>query len=155
QSRIEAEYGRESHAGEEHGSQSRIEAEHGRESVAGDKYESDSDVGGMYGSEVSAASEYASDNSASDEHAGDSSTRGKFTKGGFVESDGRRKECFSAEACYDQREPEAWCTLNENQSWTDKGCFCDTHLHSCVIERWNSGRLEYSYCVPEEGWKCS
>uniref|UniRef100_A0AAF5RWF6 Uncharacterized protein n=1 Tax=Wuchereria bancrofti TaxID=6293 RepID=A0AAF5RWF6_WUCBA len=65
-----------------------------------------------------------------------------------------RKECFSAEGCYDQREPEAWCKLNENQSWIDKGCFCDAKLHSCVIERNNSGRLEYSYCVPAEGWNC-
>ncbi|EJW71128.1 hypothetical protein WUBG_17966 [Wuchereria bancrofti] len=67
----------------------------------------------------------------------------------------RKKECFSVEACYDQREPRAWCILNKNQSWTRRGCFCDSKLHSCVIERKNSGRLEYSYCLPKEEWKCS
>ncbi|EJW71287.1 hypothetical protein WUBG_17804, partial [Wuchereria bancrofti] len=67
----------------------------------------------------------------------------------------RKKECTSHEACYDQREPQVWCRLNENQSWTDKGCFCDDKLHSCVIERKNSDKLEYSYCAPQESWQCS
>ncbi|VDM14885.1 unnamed protein product, partial [Wuchereria bancrofti] len=84
----------------------------------------------------------------------DDSARGNYIKRKFVKTDGRRKNCFAEEVCYDQREPEAWCRLNENQSWTDKGCFCDAKLHSCVIERKNSGRLEYSYCTPQKGWKC-
>ncbi|VDM21732.1 unnamed protein product [Wuchereria bancrofti] len=66
-----------------------------------------------------------------------------------------RRKCTSHEACYDQREPQVWCRLNENQSWTDKGCFCDDKLHSCVIERKNSDKLEYSYCAPQESWQCS
>nr|ADC54122.1 abundant larval transcript-2 [Wuchereria bancrofti] len=77
------------------------------------------------------------------------------TKGEFVETDGKKKECSSHEACYDQREPQAWCRPNENQSWTDKGCFCEDKLHSCVIERKNNGKLEYSYCAPEAGWQCA
>uniref|UniRef100_A0AAF5Q3A9 Abundant larval transcript-2 protein n=1 Tax=Wuchereria bancrofti TaxID=6293 RepID=A0AAF5Q3A9_WUCBA len=76
------------------------------------------------------------------------------TKAEFVETDSKRK-CTSHEACYDQREPQVWCRLNENQSWTDKGCFCDDKLHSCVIERKNSDKLEYSYCAPQESWQCS
>uniref|UniRef100_A0A1I7VS44 Thyroglobulin type-1 domain-containing protein n=1 Tax=Loa loa TaxID=7209 RepID=A0A1I7VS44_LOALO len=66
----------------------------------------------------------------------------------------RKKECKSHEACYDQREPQDWCRLNENQSWTDKGCYCDDKLHSCIIERKNGGKLEYAHCAPEQGWKC-
>nr|AAC35355.1 abundant larval transcript-2 protein [Wuchereria bancrofti] len=77
------------------------------------------------------------------------------TKGEVVETDGKKKECSSHEACYDQREPQAWCRPNENQSWTDKGCFCEDKLHSCVIERKNNGKLEYSYCAPEAGWQCA
>ncbi|VDN86811.1 unnamed protein product [Brugia pahangi] len=77
------------------------------------------------------------------------------TKGEFVETDGKKKECSSHEACYDQREPQAWCRLSENQAWTDRGCFCEDKLHSCVIERTNGGKLEYSYCAPEAGWQCA
>uniref|UniRef100_A0A1I7VS80 Abundant larval transcript-2 protein n=1 Tax=Loa loa TaxID=7209 RepID=A0A1I7VS80_LOALO len=76
------------------------------------------------------------------------------TKGEFVETDGKKKECKSHEACYDQREPQDWCRLNENQSWTDKGCYCDDKLHSCIIERKNGDKLEYAHCAPEQGWKC-
>ncbi|KAK6104023.1 Chromadorea ALT family protein [Brugia pahangi] len=97
------------------------------------------------------------DESSGADDGGDGSEGGDeyVTKGEFVETDGKKKECTSHEACYDQREPQAWCRLDENQSWTDKGCFCDDKLHSCVIERKNSGKLEYSYCAPQESWQCS
>nr|ABE02808.1 abundant larval transcript-1 [Litomosoides sigmodontis] len=77
------------------------------------------------------------------------------TKGKFVETDGKKKQCNSHEACYDQREPQAWCILKKGQSWTNKGCFCEEKMNSCVIERKNGGNLEYAYCAPQEGWQCS
>nr|ADD91336.1 ALT epitope protein 1 [synthetic construct] len=42
-----------------------------------------------------------------------------------------------------------------SSAWTDRGCFCEDKLHSCVIERTNNGKLEYSYCAPEAGWQCA
>ncbi|VDO53170.1 unnamed protein product, partial [Brugia timori] len=83
-------------------------------------------------------------------------------KGEFVETDGKqvvltfqKKQCDSHVACYDQREPQAWCILKRNQSWTNKGCFCDEKRHLCVMERMNGGKLEYAYCAPAKNWKCS
>ncbi|VIO95041.1 Uncharacterized protein BM_BM97 [Brugia malayi] len=67
----------------------------------------------------------------------------------------RKKQCDSHVACYDQREPQAWCILKRNQSWTNKGCFCDEKRHLCVMERMNGGKLEYAYCAPAKNWKCS
>ncbi|VDO14239.1 unnamed protein product, partial [Brugia timori] len=107
--------------------------------------------GGSGGDESVHSDEYDAERG----YDGDDSAKSDYMKREFIKTDGKKKKCFSAEACYDQREPQAWCMLNVNQSWTDKGCFCDANLHSCVIERKNNGRLEYSYCVPEEGWKCS
>uniref|UniRef100_A0A8R1TN83 Uncharacterized protein n=1 Tax=Onchocerca volvulus TaxID=6282 RepID=A0A8R1TN83_ONCVO len=76
------------------------------------------------------------------------------TKGRFVKSDGIKKPCYTHDNCYDQREPQSWCRLNKNQSWTDKGCFCNRKLNSCIIERRNRGELEYTYCALAINWKC-
>uniref|UniRef100_A8PES2 Abundant larval transcript-2 (ALT2) protein, putative n=1 Tax=Brugia malayi TaxID=6279 RepID=A8PES2_BRUMA len=76
------------------------------------------------------------------------------TKGEFVETDGKWKNCSSHADCYDYREPIAWCKPTANQFWTDKGCFCEDMLYSCVIERTNNGKLEYSYCTSKENWQC-
>ncbi|VIO95024.1 Uncharacterized protein BM_BM18564 [Brugia malayi] len=72
-----------------------------------------------------------------------------------IEEEEEEKQCDSHVACYDQREPQAWCILKRNQSWTNKGCFCDEKRHLCVMERMNGGKLEYAYCAPAKNWKCS
>nr|QHR84804.1 20/22 kDa protein [Dirofilaria repens] len=77
------------------------------------------------------------------------------TKGKFVESDGKMKHCKTHEACYDQREPQSWCILKPHQSWTKRGCFCESKKHACVIERKSGDNLEYSYCSPRKDWQCS
>ncbi|CAG9539503.1 unnamed protein product [Cercopithifilaria johnstoni] len=80
---------------------------------------------------------------------------GYITKAEFVETDGKKKHCDSHEACYDQREPQSWCIMKDGQSWTDKGCFCEEKMHSCIIERKNGQKLEYAYCAPQANWQCS
>ncbi|EJW82361.1 abundant larval transcript-2 protein, partial [Wuchereria bancrofti] len=75
-------------------------------------------------------------------------------KGEFVETDGKWMSCSSHADCYNYSEPIAWCRPTANQFWTDKGCFCEDILYSCVIERTNNGKLEYSYCASRENWQC-
>ncbi|VBB35550.1 unnamed protein product, partial [Acanthocheilonema viteae] len=76
------------------------------------------------------------------------------TKAKYVKTDGVEKKCTDHTDCYDSREPEDWCRLKENQSWTDKGCFCDSKKHKCIIERKNNGKMEYTDCKLAEGWNC-
>ncbi|CAG9539345.1 unnamed protein product [Cercopithifilaria johnstoni] len=79
---------------------------------------------------------------------------GDCTKGKFIETDGVKKKCENHADCYDHREPIAWCRPTRNQSWIEKGCFCDRKKHLCVIERMNSGTVEYAYCAPSATWNC-
>ncbi|KAM3718401.1 UvrABC system protein [Dirofilaria immitis] len=100
--------------------------------------------------------EHSKEEDRSEEHDDHSAEDDKFvTKGKFVESDGKMKHCKTHEACYDQREPQSWCILKPHQSWTQRGCFCESKKHACVIERKSGDKLEYSYCSPRKNWQCS
>ncbi|EFO13555.2 larval allergen, partial [Loa loa] len=89
-----------------------------------------------------------------DKNHDESEEYGYTAKGEFIETDGKEKKCVTHVDCYDQREPQQWCILKEDQSWTDKGCFCDEKKLSCVIERKSAGKLQYAYCAPQQGWNC-
>ncbi|MCP9263782.1 Abundant larval transcript-2 protein [Dirofilaria immitis] len=82
-------------------------------------------------------------NNQSNEHDDHATEDDEYvTKGEFVESDGKMKHCESHEACYDQREPQSWCILKPHQSWTQRGCFCESkNMHALSNEKvatsWN------------------
>ncbi|MCP9263736.1 Abundant larval transcript-2 protein [Dirofilaria immitis] len=87
--------------------------------------------------------EHSKEEDHSEEHDDHSAEDDKFvTKGKFVESDGKMKHCKTHEACYDQREPQSWCILKPHQSWTQRGCFCESkNMHALSNEKvatnWN------------------
>ncbi|VDN06659.1 unnamed protein product, partial [Thelazia callipaeda] len=73
----------------------------------------------------------------------------------FVETHNKVVKCDTHEVCYDYREPQTWCKLEEHQQWTDKGCFCDEKLKSCIIERKSGNKLQYANCAPSHNWDCA
>ncbi|VDK88230.1 unnamed protein product, partial [Onchocerca ochengi] len=94
------------------------------------------------------------DDEGDDDGDGNEKNDNSVSKRKFVKSEGIKKSCSTHNDCYDQREPQSWCTMNENQSWTNKGCHCDRKEQLCIIERLNHGKLEYTYCMPKANWKC-
>ncbi|VDK76970.1 unnamed protein product [Litomosoides sigmodontis] len=77
----------------------------------------------------------------------------------FINTDGIFKSCISHVDCYSMREPIYWCRLYRNQRWTEKGCYCDSIVKACIIERFTTlGPIyairNYALCVPKKSWKC-
>ncbi|KAK6106908.1 Chromadorea ALT family protein [Brugia pahangi] len=77
----------------------------------------------------------------------------------FINTDGIQKLCTSHADCYEMREPIYWCRLKRNQHWTEKGCYCDSVLRACIIERMTdlgpaSKIRNYAYCTPRAFWNC-
>ncbi|VDO42117.1 unnamed protein product [Brugia timori] len=77
----------------------------------------------------------------------------------FINTDGILESCTSNADCYNMREPIFWCRLAEIQDWTDKGCYCDSVVKACIIERITKlGPItvirNYALCTWKELWEC-
>jgi hypothetical protein len=65
--------------------------------------------------------------------------------------------CTEHSDCYNHREPMAWgcCMINSIHAWSDRGCYCDTRLGSCAMERREFSWMRWSFCVDQRDFDTS
>jgi len=74
-----------------------------------------------------------------------------------MNASGKFHPCKIHADCFQFREPAEWCRPKNFIRWNEKSCFCatDTMTPSCIVERTDGDKTEWTFCSSFSDLKCS